>query len=220
MKSRTKQYLKSVIPTQSIIVEAGAHYGEDSTGFLRSLNPRTLFCFEPDPRNIHIFRKHVSDPIIKLVEKAVSSKNEQKVPFYLNYKDSFGTKMFDKYHWIDRKEYVGMKLNASGASSLKGVIDSTLDIVKVETIRLDTWAKKNSINMVEFIWIDVQGAEREVVESFGNLSIKRVWLEFGETSYEGFMTREETIRLLSSKTYKLNEEHSDTGPKGDLLFEK
>lgn len=221
MKQEVKDYLKTDIPESSIIIEIGAHYGEDSSGYLRSLNPRHLYCFEPDPRNIFMFRKHVHDPIISLVECAVSSKNETEVDFYLSYKNNFSPKMFDKYHWIDRNEYIQMKLNASGSSSLKkGGPHSILSIVKVKTVRLDTWAKENNIDRVDFAWIDVQGAEKEVVESFGVLRVDRVWIEYGEIQYQGFMTRKRTIDLFSSIGFELDTKHSDVKLKGDLLFQR
>ena len=34
----------------------------------------------------------------------------------------------------------------------------------VNTIRFDNWISKNNINTVDFAWIDVQGAENEVID--------------------------------------------------------
>ena len=221
MNQNVKSYLKNLIVPNSIILEVGAHYGEDTVGFLSSLNPSCIHCFEPDPRNIFIFKKYVKDPNIFLHEYAVSDKDEKQVEFHLSYVANFKSRMFDKYHWIDKKEYAGMKLNASGSSSLeKGRGMEVLDIVKIDTVRIDTWAEKNKINQVNFMWIDVQGAERKVVEGFGKLNINCVWIEFGENSYKSYLGRQATIALFSTIGFEVDETYSDKGSKGDLLFWK
>ena len=221
MKQHVKDYLKNLIAPNSTIIEVGAHYGEDTVGFLKSLNPSCIHCFEPDPRNIFIFKKYVKDLNIFLHECAVSDKNEKQVDFYLSYVANFEYRMFDKYYWIDKKEYTDMKLNASGSSSFeKGRDMQVLDVIKVDTIRIDTWAEKNKIKHVDFMWIDVQGAEKKVVEGFGKLSIDCVWIEFGENSYRSYLGRQGTIDLLSALGFEIDKKYSDKGSKGDLLFWK
>jgi len=221
MKQQVKSYLKSLVVPNSIIIEVGAHYGEDTVGFLRSLNPSRIHCFEPDPRNIFIFKKYVKDPNIFLYECAVSDKDEKQVDFHLSYIANFKPRLFDKYHWIDKKEYVNMKLNASGSSSFeKGRDMQVLNTVKIDTIRIDTWAEKNKIKHVDFMWIDVQGAEKKVVEGFGKLSINCVWIEFGENTYKSYLGRQETIDLFSTIGFEVDEKYSDKDSKGDLLFWK
>ena len=62
MKSYSKKFhnIKNLIRNkQPIIIEIGAHYGEDTLRFKHIFPNATLHCFEPDPRNIEIFKKHV-----------------------------------------------------------------------------------------------------------------------------------------------------------------
>ena len=49
-KNNIKKYVKSKLDENPVIVEIGAHYGEDSIDFVRAMNPSCVHCFEPDPR--------------------------------------------------------------------------------------------------------------------------------------------------------------------------
>lgn len=223
MKKEVKEYLENKLNTVSILVEVGAHYGEDTVRFLSRLSPDHIHCFEPDPRNISIFKKYVHDPRITLHEVAASSEDKKQVDFYPSYQADFDSKMFKKYHWIDREEYVDMKLNSSGSSSLKeNKSIETLNPIKVETVRLDTWAKKNDITKIDFLWIDVQGAEKDVISGLGDLSkaISCIWIEYGERRYRDSMDRQQTIDLITSLRFALDRNYSDVGSNGDLLFWK
>ena len=99
---------------------------------------------------------------------------------------------------------MNMRVNDSGSSSLKygekneHVKNASRTTVK--TIRLDTWRKENNVAGADFIWMDVQGAEREVVEGgreFMSAS-SYVWTEYGEMTYEGAMNESKTISLFES----------------------
>ena len=47
------------------------------------------------------------------------------------------------------------------------------------------------MDVIDFIWIDVQGAEKEVIEGAKNIlpNVKYIQLEYGETSYEGGLSK-------------------------------
>ena len=222
MKNNIKKYVKKKLRILPVIVEVGAHYGEDSIDFLKVMNPSCVHCFEPDPRNIYIFKKYVSDERISLHEFAVSDTDGDSIDFHTSYTPEIKPKMFKKYHWIDKEDYINMKINSSGASSLrKGhpLLDKG-ETVSVRTTRLDTWAVNNNVENIDFLWVDVQGAEKGVVEGFGDMSqkIKCVWIEFGEDGYDGYMSRSETISMFKSIGFTLDEKHSSSSKKGNLLF--
>ena len=65
-------------------------------------------------------------------------------------------------------------------------------------------------------WIDVQGAEREVIEGGTNtlLNTSYVWIEYGETQYEGGMDLKETLDLFENLGFK-----NIITKKNDLLLE-
>jgi len=107
------------------------------------------------------------------------------------------------------------------SSSLKGGHPhlKNADIIRVKTIKLDDWACKNGIEKVNLLWVDVQGAEREVLIGAMKLlnNTDYIFIEYGETLYEGGMTRKETIHLLSDR-FKLISGYSSITERGDLVF--
>ncbi len=222
MKVDKHKVIRKLLKTNTpVILEVGSHYGEDSLKFLKSFPKAELYCFEPDPRNTHIMRKYANDNRIHLSEVALSDSDCDEVDFYLSHLADFDKeKMFNKYHWIPRREYLELKLNRSGASSLKhnSSIDC-LDVVKVRTAKLDSWMKDRQIEQIDLLWIDVQGAEREVIEGARESLCKTryVWIEYGEQAYEGGMNRKETIRILKPM-FSTMWRYSRWSDKGDLLF--
>jgi FkbM family methyltransferase len=229
MKSIMKKYqqkfenFKYVVGKDNpIIIEIGSHYGEDSLRFIETFEKANVYCFEPDPRNIDIHKKHINDDRIKLFEIALSNQTGE-AEFYQSYDDKeIPDRVFDKYDWIDREEYIKKNLNNSGSSSLKKGYGNVLeDKIKVKTKRFDEWYDENlSEQLVDFCWIDVQGAEKDVFNGMGDKinKIKHIWVEYGEMNYEDAMDRNETIRYLESKGFFLITSLSSYTSAGDLLF--
>ena len=212
-------FLKSLIKNDApSIIEIGAHYGEDSLRLAHTFPQAQIHCFEPDPRNISIFKKHVSNPNIHLYETALSNEDGEAV-FYLSYQPS--SEAPPKYDWIDPSDYKELQLNNSGASSLKKGYQHNLDsVATVPSLRFDTWHKDNPIKEIDFAWIDVQGAEREVIEGMGEKikTIKYIWMEYGEMFYDGAMSRDETVSLLASKGFDIVKNQHVSAE--DLLFKQ
>jgi len=142
-----------------------------------------------------------------------------------NLRKSMGQKLqnyvIEKYDFISLDEYQNNLLNNSGSSSIKkGYPNCFSEEYYVQTIRFDDWYNSNSIGSIDFVWIDVQGAEYEVIDGMGSTiqNISYIWMEYGEDEYDGALGREQTINLLKSKGFKLVKSLSSIGPKGDLVF--
>ena len=203
------------------ILEIGAHFGEDSMRFAEAFPSAVIHCFEPDPRCIEVFKKYVKNERIKLHEIALSN-TAGELEFFQSYNESEQTTP-EKYDWISDEDYSSMKLGNSGSSSLKKGYGKTLsESIKVQSIRYDSWAKDNNIGMVDLAWIDVQGAERDVLDGMGDKigNINIIWIEYGEEQYEDAMSRQDTINYMSNKGFSLIEHFSSKGDKGDLLFRR
>jgi hypothetical protein len=126
-----------------------------------------------------------------------------------------------KYDWIDPKDYRELQLNNSGSSSLKKGYPHVISTpIEVPTLRFDNWYKKHQIGKIDFAWIDVQGAEKQVIEGMGEeiKNIKYIWMEYGEEGYEGGMSWRQTVELLKSKKFEEHRTESTEASKGDILF--
>jgi FkbM family methyltransferase len=213
--------IKKIIGKQNpVIIEIGAHYGEDSLRLLETFSQLKLYCFEPDPRNIAAFKAHVNDNRIELFEVALSDTTGT-ATFYQSYQEYRERELPPKYDWIDKDLYLQEALNNSGSSSLKKGYKFVLDgSILVETKRFDEWSLENNIEQIDFAWIDVQGAEKEVLDGMGDhiRKIKLLWIEYGESQYEGALGRRETIEYLDARGFVVVEKFSSHSAAGDLLF--
>jgi FkbM family methyltransferase len=213
VNTEIKQFVHSQLEEKDnpVILEIGAHYGEDTIDMFNAFNNPTVHCFDPDPRNAAFFKKYfeISDNsakyklgLIYFYEVALSNKNEE-MDFFMAYTDyPEDQEIPKKYKWVGEENFRELKLNASGASSLKlgDAIVNDAESVKVKAVTLDSWAEGAKVDMVDFIWMDVQGAESDVV-SGGEKTLKNtkfVWTEYGETQYEGGMNRKQTTKLFES----------------------
>jgi len=204
-----------------VIVEIGAHFGEDSLRFLETFPGVELHCFEPDPRCIKTFRRYVQDPRAFLYEVALSDVDGT-ASFYQSYQATDGGAPPEKYDWIDRALYNEEELSNSGSSSLKkGYHLNKEETIEVSTQRFDSWLRmKGGPKEIDLAWIDVQGAEKNVLDGMGAdlRRIRLVWIEYGEMMYEGSMTREETTTYFDIKGFSPVPQLSSPGNSGDLLF--
>lgn len=181
-----------------VIVEVGAHFGEDSLRFLEFFSDAAIYCFEPDPRCIKIFKKYVNSPRCTLIEKALSQERGV-ASFYQSYKPHHGP-VPEKYDWISYEDYYENYLNSSGASSLKRGYDSVMsETINVETDTYDNFIEEYQLPEVDLLWIDVQGAEKDVlVGAQKNLkNVNNIIIEYGEDQYEDFLSLDATVYLLS-----------------------
>ena len=215
------EFLKKIIRKDNpVVVEIGAHYGEDSLRFLETFPDITLYCFEPDPRNIKVFKKYVTDKRVTLFETALSNENGT-AQFHQSYQENNDAPTPDKYDWIDPAMYEEEKLNNSGSSSLKkGYELTTGETITITTQTYLDWANENSIGAVDFVWLDVQGAEKDVLDGMGEAmrNVQLFWMEYGETAYDDAMTRQETIDYMAQRGFAPVEKFSSQTTAGDLLF--
>ena len=91
-----------------IIVEIGAHYGEDTYRLIKTFDNAIVHSIEPDPRNIDIFKKHIKSNQIKLHEIALSNIGGE-MDFYQSYSESNGN-VPEKYDWISQSDYIEKKI--------------------------------------------------------------------------------------------------------------
>jgi 2-O-methyltransferase len=148
------QEFRRLLPRRPTIIEIGAHDGSTTEG-LRRLFPRgRILAFEPEPRAIVKFRARPALKAVTLVESAVSDRNGETI-FYCSGGRPPG--------------YVGDEWDASGSiRKPTGVISAYPWIafnrqIVVPVVPLDDEVKRQQIDAVDLIWVDVQGAEKDVI---------------------------------------------------------
>jgi FkbM family methyltransferase len=133
------QHFYKVKP-EDIVIDAGANEGFLSLIFSKLVEDKGfVFSFEPDSFNIQKF--------ISNMEVNASIKN---------------IKIEDLLLW-DKNAYIDFYETGSVASSAHWIPENVIS-TKKEAITLDSWAVKNNITKIDFIKMDIEGAEIEAVE--------------------------------------------------------
>jgi len=165
--------VKPFLSESPIIVEAGAYDADDSILLAEGWPDGKIHIFEPVPE---LYKK--------IVTKVVNHKNIYCYNYALS--DNNGTSKF----------YISENINnpnqPTASSSLlqpKEHLNYVPYIlfkkeIVVPTITLDFWAKKNNINKIDFLWLDIQGYEFQVLkaspEIFKTLKAFLIEVEFVE----------------------------------------
>jgi len=193
-----------------VIFDIGACEGESSMRYSRQFSNANVYTFEPVPGNF------------KLVEKNVAQFAATNVhPFQLCLSNKTGTAEF--YVSSGRPdEFKDKELDWEFGNKSSSLLapDKTLeaydwiefkDKISVPTIRLDNFTTEHKISHIDFIHMDVQGAELMVMEGAGDFlkNIRSLWLEVEEISLyknqplrkdvENFFKQRGFIKILETK---------------------
>jgi len=151
---------------EAVIFELGACNGEYTKAlFTACPNVARFFTFEPDPRNVDCVTKRAVD--IAIMVPAAIGNVTGKVPFYLASPQPNGE---------------------IGSSSISQFKDQTTAFpwckcegtVEVDSWRLDDFCSMNAVSFVDLIFMDIQGAERLMIEGAQRMlkSTRYIWTEF------------------------------------------
>jgi FkbM family methyltransferase len=188
-------FIKNTLNEDSVIFEIGSHMGLDTKkikDFTRSVN---IHCFECDPRNIEIFKNQEIDVFFNPI--AVSDKDGI-IGFYQstgNPNVIFDDSVLNENDW-------------TASSSTKIPKDHLIDVpwckfkesINVNCTRVDTYCKEKFIDYIDFVWMDVQGAEKEVISGFGDIIKKTrfIYTEYSDREFyeDGIFNKDSISKIL------------------------
>jgi len=128
------------IDQKATLVDVGGHVGSVSKKFAQK--GWRVIAFEPEPNNRKELENNLQDfKEITIIPKAVSNEADQLVKFYVS-----------SEHW--------------GIHSLKPFHPTHKPQLVVETVRLDTTLKNLGVTEVNFLKVDVEGADFLVLQGF------------------------------------------------------
>lgn len=167
-----------------IIFDIGCNDGSHTVAFLKLFPLSRVFAFEPDPRAIETFKASIKGDRVRLFEIAISAEDGV-AEFHAS--DGYP----DSPEWINARPK-GWDLSGSIRKPKEHLNAFPWCEFKrtfpVQTRSLDSWSDENEIESVDFIWADVQGAERDLIEG-GKKTLSRTRYLYTEYSnmelYEG-----------------------------------
>jgi 2-O-methyltransferase len=182
--------VKRYLPSNPVIVEAGAHMGYDTFG-LSKLWPRgTIHAFEPVP-NIYS----------ELCDRVKSCKNVR------TYNVALG----------EREGEVPMYVSSGNSSGSSSILKPTKHLeffpevsfdetVNVKLTTFSQWAKDAGVKNIDLMWLDMQGYEVNALKGAGDImrQVRVIYTELcSDELYQGLTTRNEYIAFLQSLGFQL-----------------
>ena len=175
-----------------VILEVGCNDGNDTKMFLELFPKGRVHAFEPDPRPRERFMRTVRNSRAKLWDVAISA-TDGEAEFHMSSGDDLppGSAPLPK----------GMQWDFSGSLRAPTKHKSIFPWVKFEqrmqvrTMRLDTFATQQKLKRVDFLWIDAQGCEGDVIAG-GPETLKMTRYLFMECVVDQLYDNQPDARML------------------------
>jgi FkbM family methyltransferase len=190
-------FLKKNIPNDiNILIDVGAHHGDTISEFLRIFSINKIFAFEPSKKNYLKLSRKVAKlqknlkTNIDIFQMGLGEKNET-----LNLKeisDNGVSNTFNNYN-LD-SNYLKKKRFLTTYFGIKKFIDNE---VPTEIISLKKFLVERNIEKIDFIKIDTEGFEFDVIKG---LSLKNKLTKFiyFEHHYDDMIKKNYTFKDINS----------------------
>ena len=156
----------------NVVFDIGANVGEISIYFSKMFPNSKIFSIEPSTRNLIIFKENIHDQFfecknITIIEKAVSNYNG-KIKI---------TKLLNAQNTVMLNPEINREINNKNLKFL----DETEE---VEVATLENLCEQYQINEVDFMKIDIEGAESLLTNSIKKLQPKMIYVEISSKNTE------------------------------------
>lgn len=190
---------KQIKPTHTI--EIGSYDADFSQAMTRIINNKNIWAIEANVEAYNRFKDKLSN--INYLNYAISDKDG--ITDFNVIRDS-------GFEW------------EPGASSILSRNDNlTTSNIQVQSITLDTFVKNNNISGKISLWIDAEGANREVLLG-GTETLKNASSIFIEVEqillWKDQWLKDDVIKHLSGFGFRLQHDESNSHPQQDLIFIK
>jgi len=201
-----------------IIFEIGVCEGEDTIK-LRKLYPKSIiYGFEPLPKNVQIIKQHY---------KEYSLKNVVLTEVALSDKDGTATFHVSSGHPDELPKSKDWDYGNKSSSLLPPKETKNIhkwlkfeENINVKTQRLDSFCVENNISNINFIHMDVQGAELMVLNGAGNMlkNIDAIWMEVEAVELYSKQPLREDVELFMNENNFVCIKDTVDSVSGDQLY--
>jgi FkbM family methyltransferase len=201
-----KHIIRKYLLENPVIIDCGAHVGADSIELSKILPKSNIFSFEPVPTIFHSLKKATNKyPNIECFQIALSD-NDGEAQFFVSSGESDASSSL---------------MNPTGHKEVHPDVTFKEEII-VKTLSLDSWAKQMNLNKVDFLWLDMQGYELNMLKASKKIlnSVSVIHTEVSlSNSYEGAVLYPEYRSWLESVGFKVAFEAIPQGTDmGNVLF--
>jgi FkbM family methyltransferase len=198
------------IPENPIVFEAGAHDGTDSVILSKFWPNGTIISFEANPNQFKSYQG-----------KAKLHKNMSGYNLALNSFKGAADFYVCRGAKGDKSEFEGSSSLLKPSKALEAECKGP--VIKVPCVVLDDWCKENKVKNIDFIWIDLEGFEKQFIESsptvFSTVGVIYVATNF--TDFRQGATQFSDLKaLLAKQGFEMIAHWYNEGMHGDAIFVK
>ncbi len=200
-----KDLLRIFKKTEKLLIfDIGSCEGEDSIRYAKLFPNASVFAFEPLPKNQQLILDNITRHQASRVQlfKMALSKTEGWQDFYVSSGQPDGADTSSNWDFGNK---------SSSLLAPNQVLDTVKWLkfnttISVYTNTLNNFMIEHQIKAIDFIHMDVQGAELDVLTGAGKYlqNIKVIWLEIAETPlYREQPLRTDVEKFMNVNSFKL-----------------
>lgn len=211
-KQYAKQKFKNINDIK-VIFDIGACHALESVEFSKLYKNAKVYTFEANPNTYEICLENTKNyKSITVVNEAVND-FDGVCKFYPIDKDKTITT------WEDGNQGASSLYRANGAyDHIEKYVQYEIEI---PCTRIDTFCKKNNIDNIDIIWMDLQGAELKALYSMGDMldNVKLIYTESEmNPMYEGQSLFSEVHQYLIDRGFEWVWGNTDNFFGSDFIF--
>ena len=188
------QNMAKYLPKNPIILECGAHNGSDTIKMSKYWKDGFIYAIEASPTTYKT-----------LVKNTKGLKNVKLFPIALGWEDGEADFHISKHPNHPDKGQCSL-LASNHDAHQPGNLYTFDEIVTVPVFTLDTWAKDNHVDHIDFMWLDMQGADFKMLMASGQTldTVKLIKVEISTIDlYTDTVLYKDGIKFLESRGFTL-----------------
>ncbi len=202
-------YLREYLPSNPVIVEAGAHYGDDTLRFIEKWPDSTIYSFEPNPHAYHELCENTQDnPQVHRIPYALGTQIEM-VPFHVCH----GTE------GNQPELYEGASSLLESSDAMRIHYQGPQILVPCTT--LDHWCNVTQVKSIDLLWLDLEGMELQVLKNSQEIlkTVRALFIEINFYPFRKEMTLFYDLKaFLEMNGFRLLAQWYDPGLQGNAIF--
>jgi FkbM family methyltransferase len=200
----SKRYIGRFIPRDPVIIDAGAHGGEDSAEMARLWPKATVYAFEPVPKVFARLRRRACKfANIHCYEMALGDRETETEMFFSVGQDASSSLLEPKELLVEHPEITFQKGS------------------KVKVTTIDRWAEQTGVDHIDLMWLDLQGYELKALQGaeriLQNVRAIHTEVDLAET-YKGAALYGELRPWLQEHGFRVEREAIAWKSFGNVLF--
>ena len=191
MNPHIKNWLLQNVPSNGIIIEAGTSDGTDTVEFVEIVKDGMVYAFEPIESLYNITNEKIkNNSNIKYIKAALSTKDgKEQMHVSLNGGQPWGSSSL-----LEPKEHLNVYQGIT--------FDET---VEVDAVNLDNFLQINNIELIDFMWLDLQGYEPILLQN-SPITLSRTKYLYTEVAlietYKDTVTKSNFITYLKNNGFE------------------